>query len=129
MCNKRFDSSVIQLHAEQCEGPDSDNDRQWSESITRYTTSTTASVSQPGAGDGGRKGSLSVGKRQRQQGEPRGRGRGRGGRRKSYQPSLVQLVNKERELRGEEDIDSDTTIGESSIFCVCTKSKIKCCML
>ena len=120
MCNKRFDSSVIQLHAEQCEGPESDDDdRQWSESITRYTTTTTktASVSKPGAGAGGRKGSLSMGKRQLQQ-EPRGRGRGRGGegrRKKSYQPSLMQLVNKEREVIGE-DIDSGTTTGESTVF-------------
>ena len=120
MCNKRFDSSVIQLHAEQCEGPESDDDHQWSESITRYTTTAAkttmaGSASKPGAaasargGEGG--GGLSMSRKRQVQKEP-GRGGGRGGgRRKSYQPSLMQLVSKEREVRGEEEIDSDTTTG------------------
>ena len=123
MCSKRFDSSVIQLHAEQCEGPESDNDHQWSESITRYTTTKTmaTSVSKPGTGAaGGRKGGLSMGKRQAQR-EPGRGGRGGGreggrGKKKSYQPSLMQLVNKEREVRGEEEIDSDTTTGQFTIY-------------
>ena len=128
MCNKRFDSSVIQLHAEQCEGPESDSDHQWTESITRYTTSATHGKSEAAAA--GRKGSLSMGKRQKQQqqresgrggrgdkGGKRGEGgEGERGRRKSYQPSLVQLVNKEREMRGEEEIDSDTTSGKCTVW-------------
>ena len=60
-----------------------------------------------------------MGKRQAQR-EPGRGGRGGGreggrGRRKSYQPSLMQLVNKEREVRGEEEIDSDTTTGQFTI--------------
>lgn len=122
MCNKRFDSSVIQLHAEQCEGPESEDDHEWRESITRYTTTAAktamaASVGKPGAaasagGGGGRRrmgGSGLSMPRKRQVQQETGRG---GGRRKSYQPSLKQLMSKEREVRGEEEIDSDTTTGQ-----------------
>ena len=107
MCSRRFDSSVIQLHAEQCEGADSDYDRQWSESIILYTTTAAASITKRETAAGNKKGSsLSLQKRQQ-----------RGG--KSYQPSLMQLVSKEKEMnREEDDIDSSTTAGEFVNFCV-----------
>ena len=123
MCNKRFDSSVIQLHAEQCEGPESEDDHQWRASITTAAKTTTAAAS---AGGGGRKregGSGLSMPRKRQVQRETGRG---GGRRKSYQPSLKQLMSKEREVRGEEEIDSDTTTGQfttSSFKWRCMSSK------
>ena len=114
MCNKRFDSSVIELHAEPCDGPESDSERQWNEAITRYTSTTavttiTSSKSGTAASPsvGGRKGGLSVGERRGK----RGRGRGKS----SYQPSIKQLVNKEKEVTGEEEIDSSTPTGEFAI--------------
>ena len=107
MCGKRFDSSVIQLHAEQCEGPDSDHDYQMSESIARYATSVTRQKSADSRSP------LSM--------QRRGRVR------QSYQPSLLQLVNKDKELSKEDDIDSSTTEGEyklklfqkSNVFFLC----------
>ena len=101
MCGERFDSLVIQLHAEQCEGPESPRDDRWSEDITRYAT---ASSSKGKPSDGKRRGSLSM---------RRGGRRGR----QSYQPSLKQLVSKEKEVNGENDIDSSTTAGEPQALC------------
>lgn len=80
MCNKRFDSTVVQIHAEQCNGPDSNNSSQSNEVISaRYRTRETKTTGR--------------------------RGRGRSGR-GSYQPSLKCLLNKEQEEVG---IDSSTT--------------------
>ena len=110
MCNKRFDSSVIQLHAEQCEGPESEDDHQWRESIITAAKTTTAAASAGGGGGRRREGGSGLSMpRKRQVQRETGRG---GGRRKSYQPSLKQLMSKEREVRGEEEIDSDTTTGQ-----------------
>lgn len=102
MCARRFDQSVIEVHAEQCEGPESDLDLRQSEDITAYYAKTTpsSSSSRTKSAAGVKRGSgLSTKKR------------GQRGRR-SYQPSLKQLVGKELEINREEDIDSSTTSGE-----------------
>ena len=89
MCGQRFPSSVIQLHAEQCEGPEPDRSHRRGEDITHYATTSVAKSNR----------GLSMQRR------------GRRGR-KSYQPSLIQLVNKDSAMTREDDIDSNSTSGE-----------------
>ena len=94
MCGRSFESSLIQIHAEQCNGPDSNES---SENLSRFLTTSRTRKKTAGR-DGGR-------------GLPLKRG-GKRGRGKSYQPSLMQLVNRERDVTGEDDIDSLTSGGE-----------------
>ena len=90
---------MIEIHAEQFDGLDFDEQR--GEESSHFTTESVAKKKKAVGRGGGRGMQLKRG----------GRGKGRGSS-KSYQPSLVQLVSKDKEVTGEDDIDSVSSTGE-----------------